>query len=216
MPLSKIWIAFSISILFVLAPLNLCLAESEEADFSNENCLSCHGEVGLYFSESVHSDLSCMACHPSISSDHLAESDVRGMPETTLVSPLNVPETCGACHNQELNSYMDSVHGRGLLLGTVSTANCIDCHGSHNALAVSDPDSTASVENLPETCGKCHEADRVNYAAGTEHQSYKDAGTSQYYTFKFFVWLTILTVIGLILHMEVELLYLFKKAGRQN
>lgn len=216
MPLSKILIAFSISILFIAAPLNLSLAESEPADFSNENCLKCHGEVGQFFPDSVHSDLSCMACHPSISSDHLVESELREIPDTSLVSPENVPETCGACHNQELNSYMDSVHGRGLMLGTVETANCIDCHGSHNALAVSNPNSTASADNLPQTCGKCHEEDRPNYAAGTEHQSFTDAGTAEYYTFKFFVWLTILTVIGLILHMELELLYLFKKAGRRS
>jgi hypothetical protein len=158
-----------------------------------------------------------VTCHANINSAHLQSSGERtGKPEVTLVSPQNVSETCGACHNKELNSYKESVHGRGLLLGTIKTANCIDCHGSHNALKVSDSESTVANANLPTTCGKCHVASRANYAAGIEHKSLADNGTAQHNTFKFFVWLTILTVIGLILHMEMELLHLLKIALRKN
>lgn len=217
MPLFRLLSGFTVSLFFILISVIPGWAEIDQPDFSNENCYTCHGEVRHFISDSAHKDMSCTTCHPNIDSDHLRASDGRiEIPEVSPVSPQNVPETCGACHNQELNTYMDSVHGRALLLGTVKTANCIDCHGSHNAMEVSNPDSTVAAANLPQTCGKCHVAPRDNYAAGVEHQSFVQAGTAPYYTFKFFVWLTILTVIGLILHMEMELLYLFKRARRQK
>ncbi|HEX3011684.1 MAG TPA: molecular chaperone DnaJ [Syntrophomonadaceae bacterium] len=218
MPLKKSIIGFCISLLFLLiVPINTVLAQTEQPDFSNQNCLKCHADIQQYFSTSVHSDLSCLTCHANINSAHLQNSTERtGKPEETLVSPQNVPETCGACHNKELNSYKESVHGRALLLGTIKTANCIDCHGSHNVLAVSDSQSTVAAANVPRTCGKCHVAPKANYAAGIEHKSLADNGTAQHNTFKFFIWLTILTVIGLILHMEMELLHLLKRARRQN
>lgn len=217
MPLFRLLICFSISIFFMLVPASTVFAQSEPDGLTNQNCLTCHAEVGQYFSNSVHKDISCIACHANISSDHLGGSEfATEIPDVTPVSPQNVPETCGACHNEELNSYTESVHGRGLMLGTVETANCIDCHGSHNAVQIADSKSTVSNANLPQTCGKCHVAPRTNYAAGSEHQTYADAGTAEYFTFKFFIWLTILSVIGLILHMELELLYLFKASRRQN
>lgn len=217
MPLFRILITISISMFFMLAPVNTAWAQNDAADLSNQNCLTCHAEINQYYANSVHKDFSCLACHANISSDHLSGTvEATETGDTTPVSPPKVPETCGACHNQELNSYMESVHGRGLLLGAIETANCIDCHGSHNAMEVASSESTVSKSDLPATCGKCHEEPRANYAAGSEHLSYANAGTAEYYTFKFFVWLTILTVIGLILHMEMELLYLFKAARRKN
>jgi len=57
-----------------------------------------------------------------------------------------------------------------------------------------------------------------NYSVGVEHKVLEanGAGAPQYNTFKFFVWLTIITVICLILHMEMDLLHLFKKARRKE
>jgi len=217
MPLLKLLIGMSISIFLVLAPVNSGLAQTDQPDFTNQNCLQCHADIKQYFSESAHSSLSCMVCHTNISSDHLlGTASGTEKPDASVISPQSVPETCGACHSQELASYMESVHGRGLLLGTIKTANCIDCHGSHNALPVSNAESMVANANLPATCGKCHVVPRTNYAAGTEHKMLADEGTAQHNTFKFFVWLTILTVIGLILHMEMELLHLLKMARRSK
>jgi len=215
MPLFRFIIGLCMSMFFMLLPVSAVGAAGEQPDLSNQNCLTCHADINQYYSDSVHRDMSCLVCHANISSDHLAGA--AGGPDpggVSVISPGQVPETCGACHNRELNSYMDSVHGRGMLLGTIETANCIDCHGSHNAMEVADASSTVSPANLPQTCGKCHVTPQANYAAGSEHLSYTDAGTAEYFTFKFFVWLTILTVIGLILHMELELWHLFKTARR--
>lgn len=217
MPLSRLLLALIMSVfLFGLTPASLTLADTEQPDFSNQNCLSCHAEVRQFITTSVHSDFSCLACHPNIGSEHL--QDYRPNyedPAETLISPQRVPETCGACHAEELDSYMESVHGRGLLLGSIETANCIDCHGSHNVLARSDPKATYSATRLPETCAKCHEEAQENFIRGTEHKSLAaGTGIAEHNTLKFFVWLTILTVVGLIVHMEVELFHLFKRSRR--
>jgi len=217
MPLSKLFVSLTATLFILLISVNACGAQTDLPDFSKQKCYECHGEVRQFFEESVHKDYSCNVCHLNIDSDHLiaAEGEVEVVrPEVTPVSPQNVPDTCGACHNQELTAYMDSVHGRALMLGTIKTANCIDCHSSHNVMQVADKNSTVSEANLPDTCGKCHVAPQENYAKGIEHQTYLAAGTAQHYTFKFFIWLTILTVAALIIHMEVELLHLFRKARR--
>lgn len=219
MPLSK-WLALSISMmLIVLASASLAVASTEPPDFSNQNCLSCHAEVGQFITTSVHSDFSCLACHPNIGSEHLQDyrSDSE-KPAVTLVSPQNVPGTCGACHAEELESYNESVHGRGLLLGSIETANCIDCHGSHNVLERSDAQATYSATRLPQTCAKCHEGEaQDNFIKGVEHKSVAaGTGLAEHNTLKFFVWLTILTVVGLIVHMEIELYHLFKQARRRK
>lgn len=220
MPLSKLLaLSFSI-ILVVLASASLAVAGAEPPDFSNQNCLSCHAEVGQFTSASVHSDFSCLACHPNISSEHLlGYREGREKPMVSLISPQNVPETCGACHAEELESYNESVHGRGLLLGSIETANCIDCHGSHNVLERSDPQATYSASRLPQTCAKCHEGEaQDNFIKGVEHGSLAaGTGLAEHNTLKFFVWLTILTVAGMIVHMEIELYHLLKQArSRKN
>lgn len=219
MPLSRL-LALSISLmLIVLASASLAVANTEQPDFSNQNCLSCHAEVGQFTSTSVHSDFSCLACHPNISSEHLlGYREGSEKPAETLISPQNVPGTCGACHAEELDSYNESVHGRGLLLGSIETANCIDCHGSHNVLERSDPQATYSATRLPETCAKCHEGEvQENFIKGVEHKSLAaGTGIAEHNTLKFFVWLTILTVVGLIVHMEIELFHLFKQSRRRK
>lgn len=220
MPLSKKLLALTISMfLIVLGSASLVVADTAQPDFSNENCLSCHAEVGPFITTSVHSDFTCLACHPNIGSEHL--QDYRAdyeKPAETLISPQHIPETCGACHAEELDSYMESVHGRGLLLGSIETANCIDCHGSHNVLERSDPQATYSATRLPDTCAKCHGGEaQENFIKGTEHKSLAaGTGIAEHNTLKFFVWLTILTVVGLIVHMEVELFHLFKRSGRKK
>jgi len=42
-------------------------------------------------------------------------------------------------------------------MGETSTAVCTDCHGHHEILPKSDPDSSVSSQNVVATCGQCHE-----------------------------------------------------------
>lgn len=220
MPLLRLLVSFSVGLYFILmGSVNVCLAQTNPADLNNQNCLTCHTGVQVTFAKSVHNNITCVNCHGNISTDHLQGSGGgMGNPQASMTTPQNVPGTCGACHKEALTSYNESFHGRALSLGSLDTATCTSCHSAHNVVKASDSQSMVTAVNLPQTCGKCHVTPQANYAAGTEHKmlAAKGAGAPQYYTFKFFVWLTILSVIGLILHMELELLHMLRLSRRKD
>jgi len=81
---------------------------------------------------------------------------------TAKTYPLNVPETCGACHadpkrmakhhlpTDQLEKFKNSVHGKLIYEdGDLSAPVCNDCHGNHGA----QPPGVSSVEYV---CGQCH------------------------------------------------------------
>ena len=76
--------------------------------------------------------------------------------------PLNVPETCGACHadpermarhglrTDQLELFRNSVHGRLIFEeGDLSAPVCNDCHGNHGA-------APPGVSSIRYVCGQCH------------------------------------------------------------
>lgn len=202
--LASLFLALYIIVQF---PISICLADTSEP-----NCASCHEQQSKEFKAGVHSQngMSCTDCHQVHDTNGGAHQDPMSIPQ-------NIPETCGACHKGDVaKSYEDSFHGRALALGSIKTADCTSCHDSHNIIKAADPASPVAQANIPATCGKCHEEPIQNYAAGTEHKvlASTGAGKPQYNTLKFFVWLTIISVVCLILHMEMELLHMFKKAKR--
>ena len=106
-------------------------------------------------------------------------TDCHGSPHVVLAAdhpqsrthPLNVPDTCGACHEdgslmgeyglpvEVVAEYRESVHGRLLLeQHDTGTPTCATCHGNHSAM----PPGFASVGAV---CGQCHQQDAENFAA---------------------------------------------------
>lgn len=82
---------------------------------------------------------------------------------------VNVPVLCGTCHSDvermnpfglrtdQLSSYWVSGHGKRLKQnGDEHVAICIDCHGAHDILQSSNPNSRTFFKNVPQTCGNCH------------------------------------------------------------
>lgn len=69
---------------------------------------------------------------------------------------LALPSRCTGCHTEMFTSYEKSVHGRLTVLGYVPAAKCSDCHGAHDILPRSDPNSRLLAANRHRTCGKCH------------------------------------------------------------
>ena len=49
-----------------------------------------------------------------------------------------------------------SMHGELTGLGYDEGAKCSDCHGAHDILPLSDPDSLMAPGNRAATCGACH------------------------------------------------------------
>lgn len=182
----------------------------------DDNCRHCHKEVAGQYQQGVHarefygaSAALCSDCHGS--HDIRKKTDSR-----SLVYPTNVPSTCGRCHQgEEMKTYQESFHGRAISLGTAKTAQCASCHGSHDIRGPEDPASAVAEVNLPQTCARCHLYPRENFTKGKEHAVVvsKGPGAPMYYTLKFFTWLTIVTMVALILHIEVELLGKLKRLG---
>jgi len=74
----------------------------------------------------------------------------------------NIPKTCGQCHQKEFAEYSRGIHGQALAAGSRDTPVCTDCHGEHNNDAVNRASSKVSSANIPQTCGQCHSAERIN------------------------------------------------------
>jgi len=131
-------------------------------DWSNEECLLCHGESDIVdmaeenpreglvvdpavLAGSVHADFDCVFCHEGIAD----------IPHEPVLEPVD-PLVCSTCHDDVYEKYAPSAHGSANAGGDRDAANCSDCHGAHDILPASDEGSMVYPLNLPATCGTCH------------------------------------------------------------
>ncbi|MBS4025717.1 MAG: NapC/NirT family cytochrome c [Clostridia bacterium] len=175
-----------------------------------QSCKMCHADASKEYAESVHGKifaagnaaLGCSSCHDSHNVLPTSHPD-------SPVNRLNVPATCASCHEGSVpvKSYTDSFHGIANKFGSERTAQCADCHGTHNILGPDDQNSMVAKANVPETCATCHKIAQPNFAVGLEHFEKKPygEGAPMYWTLKFFTWLTIITISLLIIHIELDL-----------
>lgn len=137
------------------------------------DCSMCHSDANDLYAKSVHgtkvSDGDTLAAH--CADCHGTHEIRRTADRQSKVYPLNLPATCGRCHNDTrmgarpgvkvpdaLQEYTDSIHGKGLLEGgLVVSASCNDCHDSHGIQRSTAPESLLHRKNVATTCGKCHE-----------------------------------------------------------
>ncbi len=147
------------------------------------DCAGCHTDVGDIYKQHGRGKVGiteglpvCVDCHGT--------HDVRSIEDKhSGVNPLNLPTTCGRCHEDEdfteshgirfkhpVKVYSNSVHGRAALGGIYSAATCNDCHSSegtaHLILPPGDIRSTINHFNIASTCGKCHKYIEQDYREG--------------------------------------------------
>jgi cytochrome b subunit of formate dehydrogenase len=146
-------------------------------------CGMCHGEILAQFNASVHGAALakgrpeapvCTSCH----GEHAILPASRA--ESTIF-PTRIPETCGQCHGNvrlsrryglpadRLVSFEASYHGLAARAGSITVANCASCHGAHDVLPSSNPDSRIHPRNLGKTCGACHPGAGSRFALGPIH-----------------------------------------------
>lgn len=140
----------------VLLPL-LLLVLAATAGADNDDCFLCHEDpefeterngqpVSLYvspedYAASVHSHFDCVDCHTDASVDHDPDLDeVR----------------CGDCHGDAQTDFDLSIHGQVLKRGEPFAPDCSDCHGVHDVLPKTHPESRVFMDQVPYTCGRCH------------------------------------------------------------
>ena len=111
-----------------------------------------HAAAGLPNDQGVAAALECSACHGASGHGIRATDDSQ--------SPLflvNEVALCGKCHSESHESYLASVHGRGLIeSGLAVSATCSDCHDPHGPLPDTHERSQLHGQNVIQTCGKCH------------------------------------------------------------
>jgi hypothetical protein len=184
-------------------------------------CGKCHIEVYGEYINSIHgvafyqSNIldapTCTGCH----GEHLIQTKID--PDSST-NPINIVKTCEHCHMEEqivgkygievdqVATFEDSFHGIAVKFGSKIAANCASCHGVHNIRPSSDPLSSIHIDNIPKTCGKCHPGANKNYARGKIHvDPHKKEAGSIYYVAAFFKYLTLLTMLGLIIHIILDL-----------
>jgi cytochrome b subunit of formate dehydrogenase len=138
-----------------------------------DTCGQCHHGIEETFRTSVHwpgnaetdRELpTCENCHSSHTITRTDNPDFR----------FRMMDQCGRCHENEATSFFDTFHGKASRLGSAGAAKCYDCHGTHDILPVSDPDSALSRDNVVETCGQCHEASHRRFAGYLTHATHHD------------------------------------------
>jgi thiosulfate reductase cytochrome b subunit len=171
-----------------------------------ETCGECHVLVEDIFNASVHGkvleehDVSgpiCTTCHTS----HVVSAP------TSPVFRLHADRMCGECHQEQLEGYRDTFHGKAMALGREEVAACYDCHGHHDISRVDSPDSHTNGNHRVKTCQKCHEDANENFAQYIVHADHSDreAYPQLYYVFWFMTWLLIGTFAFFALHTALWL-----------
>jgi len=185
-----------------------------------ETCGHCHIQIYAQYKTSVHGVAaakgikeapSCTGCH----GEHKIYSPKD--PKSTVYA-THVAEQCSKCHGsvsimskfgietEKVETYRESFHGVASQFGSRTVANCASCHGTHEIRPEADPLSSVNPKNVAKTCGKCHPGANANVAVGKMHvdAKKKEAGIV-YYVASFFKYLTIGTMLALIIHILLDM-----------
>jgi len=160
-------------------------ADDPKSPVNHENipytCGRCHGQKFLMersgesaqpfisYQESVHGRATEKGSHKAaVCTDCHGSHEI--LPANDAKSPIykfNVPATCGKCHADIDNTFMQSIHGQAISRGNELAPVCTDCHGIHSIKAHADPNSPASEQNLSrDICARCHEGVRLSQEFG--------------------------------------------------
>ena len=105
----------------------------------------------------------CSDCH----NVHTFDVPPRGTPERKEWH-LTVPDICGKCHEDHLEDWTGSIHGKEATeKNNLKTAVCSDCHTTHDIIS-----STLDQAKLDITasCGNCHQDALKSYKASYHGQ----------------------------------------------
>lgn len=154
-----------------------------------KTCGKCHVKVESTYNRSIHGQLLargdqrgpvCTDCHSS----HQIEP-----PSTGNFKRLS-DDRCGRCHQDRLEHYRETYHGKAMALGkpnvAAEVAACYDCHGYHDVLPPSDPASHLSTTNILATCQKCHPHATAKF---TQYQPHADPSDATHYPILHYVFM---------------------------
>ncbi|MBI3849836.1 MAG: cytochrome c3 family protein [Verrucomicrobia bacterium] len=143
-----------------------------------KTCGKCHLGIEQTYAQSIHGQLLakgdkrgpvCTDCHTA----HEVETPKNG--HFKMASDAR----CGKCHEDRLEHYRDTYHGKAMALGRPTVASavaaCYDCHGHHDVLPPSIPASRLSPSNILATCQQCHPTATAKFTEYKPHANPLDA-----------------------------------------
>ncbi|MBF0501305.1 MAG: cytochrome c3 family protein [Candidatus Riflebacteria bacterium] len=194
-----------------------------------KTCGKCHTDIAKVYEKSIHGQALargvsdspvCTDCH----GEHAAK-DKRD--PTSSIYPENISKTtCPRCHGNakmmsrygidtaRLSSYEDTYHGLALKGGLTVTANCASCHGIHDILPSSNPESSVNSNNLAKTCGKCHPKANASFANIPVHSHELVQGTYEWFAEmvrQIYIVLIVLTIGSMLLHNAIILFHYIRQ-----
>jgi len=114
----------------------------------------------------------CINCHS-------AHDIIKGSESKSSVHKLNIPNTCGKCHTEIKNEFVESIHGQLVMKGNGDAPSCTNCHGEHNILNIKDPNSPVAFQNVSsQVCSPCHESMKLSEKYGLTANRFKTFSTS--------------------------------------
>ena len=144
-------------------------------------CGRCHVSVEKIYNASVHGKLLakgegqgpvCTDCHSAHEIETSSQKHFKALSD----------ERCGRCHQDRLERYHETYHGKAVVLGTpdgdTTVPACYDCHGHHDVLPPSDPASRLSSSNIVKTCQQCHPQANASF---TEFMPHADPLDGEHY-----------------------------------
>lgn len=137
-----------------------------------KTCGKCHLGIEQVYDKSIHGQLLAAGDQrgPVCTDCHAAHDIIN--PEANNFKAIS-DERCGKCHEDRLEGYRDTYHGKAMALGKPNTAPavaaCYDCHGIHNILPPTNPNSTLSTNNILATCQKCHPNATIGFTKYDPH-----------------------------------------------
>jgi len=142
-----------------------------------KTCGKCHVTVEAIYEKSIHGQLLakgdprgpvCIQCHSAHQIETPGGSHFKSRADLI----------CGKCHEDRLEHYRDTNHGKAMALGKANTAPdvaaCYDCHGHHDVLPVSNPDSRLAPGHIVQTCQQCHPKANVSFTKYAPHADPED------------------------------------------
>lgn len=114
----------------------------------------------------------CVDCHTS-------HNVKKGLNSESTVFRMNIPSTCGQCHQAITDEYLESVHGVSAMKGRRDVPVCTDCHGEHDILKTDDPRSPVAFQRVSaEVCAPCHTSLKLSDKYGIRTDRFKSFADS--------------------------------------
>ncbi len=119
-------------------------------------CASCHEDIARQDQRGVHGKErasgnqgapECSTCHGG--AHEVARTKAQDF-------RVQMPDTCGMCHEEQAKQFKDSVHGKAVADGIGEAPVCTDCHGVHSILPHTAAASPVNALQIRETCASCH------------------------------------------------------------